>query len=200
MDKQKKIEEMEQYLVQSIVCSKSWKPRDIIEHLTKMIIPENAVVLTREEFEMLLNERKHGNGYRYGKENTEAYYEREVLPKARKETAEKFAEKTNQAINAHRKRVGEDEYVVDARRLIFEVNEICKEIIGVPTTAELLEKGKQKCEVKLAKDIVNSTSKYVECHNCKYQYDCERTYLGGCTDGKEWEEDEGEMLGESKND
>ena len=30
--------------------------------------------------------------------------------------------------------------------------------------------------------------KYVECHNCKEQYDCERTYLGGCTDGKEWEE------------
>ena len=29
-------------------------------------------------------------------------------------------------------------------------------------------------------------NKYVECQNCKYQYDCERTYLGGCTDGKEW--------------
>ena len=33
-------------------------------------------------------------------------------------------------------------------------------------------------------------NKYVECQNCKYQYDCERTYLGGCTDGKEWEEEE----------
>ena len=30
--------------------------------------------------------------------------------------------------------------------------------------------------------------KYVECQNCQEQYDCERTYLGGCTDGKEWEE------------
>ena len=29
--------------------------------------------------------------------------------------------------------------------------------------------------------------KYVDCHNCQNQYDCERTYLGGCTDGKEWE-------------
>lgn len=45
----------------------------------------------------------------------------------RKETAEKFAEKVNQAINAYRKKVGEDEYVIDARRLIFEVNGICKE-------------------------------------------------------------------------
>ena len=32
--------------------------------------------------------------------------------------------------------------------------------------------------------------KYVECFNCQYMYDCERTYLGGCTDGKEWSEDE----------
>ena len=31
--------------------------------------------------------------------------------------------------------------------------------------------------------------KYIECHNCQKQYDCERTYLGGCTDGKEWEDD-----------
>ena len=29
--------------------------------------------------------------------------------------------------------------------------------------------------------------KYINCHNCQNHYDCERTYLGGCTDGKEWE-------------
>ncbi len=35
--------------------------------------------------------------------------------------------------------------------------------------------------------------RYIDCHNCKNQYDCERTYLGGCTDGEEWsEEDENE--------
>ena len=28
--------------------------------------------------------------------------------------------------------------------------------------------------------------KYINCHNCQNHYDCERTYLGGCTDGKEW--------------
>ena len=32
-------------------------------------------------------------------------------------------------------------------------------------------------------------NEYVECNNCKYQYECERTYLGGCTDGEEWGED-----------
>ena len=31
--------------------------------------------------------------------------------------------------------------------------------------------------------------KYVDCHNCKNIYDCERTYLGGCTDGEEWGDD-----------
>ena len=100
----------------------------------------NAVVLTREEY---------GNLVTRPNLNTAI----DVF-ETRKETAEKFAKKTNQAINAHRKKVGEDEYVVDARRLIFEVNEICKEIIGVPTTAELLEKGKKGNEVRLAKDIV----------------------------------------------
>lgn len=30
-------------------------------------------------------------------------------------------------------------------------------------------------------------NKYVNCKDCKEQYDCERTYLGGCTDGKAWE-------------
>ncbi|MBQ9113890.1 MAG: hypothetical protein IJY05_03100 [Clostridia bacterium] len=29
--------------------------------------------------------------------------------------------------------------------------------------------------------------KYIDCKDCQNQYDCERTYLGGCTDGKEWE-------------
>ena len=30
--------------------------------------------------------------------------------------------------------------------------------------------------------------KYINCIDCKYVYDCEQTYLGGCTDGEEWEE------------
>jgi hypothetical protein len=32
----------------------------------------------------------------------------------------------------------------------------------------------------------------IECKDCKYQYDCERTYLGCCSDGKPFEEDEEE--------
>ena len=127
---------------------------DKIEQGTLKEIPENAVVLTREEYEKV----KHVLKY----EPEEAIIRLEDLKKnealysphmfcslggcsgvgkgcnrtckeswiviERKETAEKFAEKANQTINAYRKKVGEDEYVVDARRLIFEVNEICKEI------------------------------------------------------------------------
>ena len=32
-------------------------------------------------------------------------------------------------------------------------------------------------------------SKRVDCSSCKHMYDCDYTYLGGCTNGKEWEED-----------
>ena len=32
--------------------------------------------------------------------------------------------------------------------------------------------------------------KYVECKNCQYFYECAKTYLFGCTHGKEWGEDE----------
>ena len=37
--------------------------------------------------------------------------------------------------------------------------------------------------------------KFIECKNCTNIYDCERTYLGGCTDGEEWE-----SVSEEKND
>lgn len=37
---------------------------------------------------------------------------------------------------------------------------------------------------------MGETTKFIECFNCKYQYDCERTYLDGCTDGEEWDEKE----------
>ena len=87
-------------------------------------IPENAAVLTREEYELFDAVKK---GFPSDTSQLAEKYS-EIGQTARNRTAEKFAEKTNQAINAYRKKVGEDEYVVDARRLIFEVNEICKEI------------------------------------------------------------------------
>lgn len=39
-------------------------------------------------------------------------------------------------------------------------------------------------------ELTCNNCKLVECNNCKHQYDCERTYLGQCTDGEEWGEGE----------
>lgn len=36
---------------------------------------------------------------------------------------------------------------------------------------------------------MGKTTKFVDCHNCKNMWDCERTYLGGCTDGEKWEKE-----------
>jgi 5'-deoxynucleotidase YfbR-like HD superfamily hydrolase len=118
MDKQKQIEEMEQYLVKSIVCSKSWKPRDIIQHLTKMIIPEGAVVLMKEEFEDLKILKDFDYGYHNGESNMKAYYENIRLPEARKETAEKFAE------------MAKEKFAYDIERCKV-IDEICKDVSEV---------------------------------------------------------------------
>ena len=54
------------------------------------ILPEDSVVLSREEYEELQIGKDFDYGYHEGAKNTEAYYENFELPKARKETAEKI--------------------------------------------------------------------------------------------------------------
>lgn len=178
MDKQKQIEEIVKFhcneLYTNGICKEDNKPCvinngnycSVIENakiLLDKLIPENAVVITREEYDELVNlQQTHSEeltnaiqSYEEDKADLKINYDNHIknlekiidrqskdlnsqanrlidlkakLENSRKETAEKFAEKTNQAINAYRKKVVKDEYVVDARRLIFEVNEICKEI------------------------------------------------------------------------
>ena len=60
-------------------------------------IPENAVVLTREEYEELQTGQDFNYGYHNGETNMTAYYENIRLPEVRKETAEKFAERVKMA-------------------------------------------------------------------------------------------------------
>ena len=38
------------------------------------------------------------------------------------------------------------------------------------------------------RDKIKIQRMYLPCYDCAMHYDCERTYLGGCTDGKKWEE------------
>lgn len=56
-------------------------------------IPEGAVVLTQEEYEDLKIAKDFNYGYHNGESNMTSYYENIRLPEARKETAEKFADK-----------------------------------------------------------------------------------------------------------
>lgn len=106
-DKEKQIEEMEQYLVQSIMCSKSWKPRDIIEHLTKMIIPKDSVVLSREEYRCLKSiENSYDpfwfcafGGCEGACKECKDTCEMSIFVKERKETAKTLITKIKQALN-----------------------------------------------------------------------------------------------------
>ena len=81
-------------------------------------IPENAVVLTGEEYDEL-----YIHGYRDGKSFAERFYQPLVRAQARKETAEKFAER----LHSCARNVPYDGNYYD---MIFEydVDEICKEI------------------------------------------------------------------------
>ena len=57
------------------------------KELTNELLPKNAVVLTREEYEGLKMSKDFDYGYHEGFKNTEAYYENVALPQIRKETA-----------------------------------------------------------------------------------------------------------------
>ena len=77
MDKQKRIEEIEQFLARKILGGKSWNTRDIAEGVYELIT-ENAVVLTQEEWATV------------HEQFAQAMYQKEV--NTRKETAENFAD------------------------------------------------------------------------------------------------------------
>ena len=74
-------------------------------------IPENAVVLTDEEYERWQGQTLN-------------------IKKVRKETAEKFAEMVKGFINKHKSPVGGNDFVLNVEQLIFGIDEICKELGG----------------------------------------------------------------------
>ena len=50
---------------------------------------------------------------------------------------------------------------------------------------EVFDDHEIKCKV-----VDDDPDKLVDCCDCKHMYDCERTYLGACTDGEEWSEED----------
>lgn len=83
MDKQKRIEEIEQFLARKILGGRAWNTRDIATSVYELIT-KNAVVLTREDHDYLINDCK-----RWEKLAVEKVDE---IITTRKETIEKFVE------------------------------------------------------------------------------------------------------------
>ena len=109
MDKQigevnEMVEEIEQFLARKILGGKAWNTRDIAEGVYELIT-ENAVVLTREEYERLLKEEtlceRLGNDIDV---KLKYIYELEdKVAQERKETAEKFAERAKELLDKQKK-------------------------------------------------------------------------------------------------
>ena len=76
--------------------------------------------------------------------------------------------------------------------LVSEVHKMAQIALGkqvdIECTKWAIEEGFFDNFVALYKAGDKRVSKIIDCKDCKYQYDCERTYLGGCTDGKRWED------------
>ena len=98
---------------------------DYEKEIKKELIPENAVVIDKEEYEELKLGNDFNYGYNEGYKNTEAYYENFKLPEVRKETAEKFAERLkSMAYQSTDWSHGEHPMVVE----VDYIDEICEEI------------------------------------------------------------------------
>lgn len=94
MDKQKQIEKIEKVLLDRIV-NKTWRASKIAKELYEMIIPENAVVLTREEYEQLA----------IGYKRWEKLAIEDMLTQAEKQTAEKLLDEIDHESNGKTKSI-----------------------------------------------------------------------------------------------
>ena len=102
MDKQNQIEEMNEIaniMIESLGKNGRVADGDGIDIITEAFynagyrkIPENVVVLTKEEYEELQVGKDFNYGYHNGESNMTSYYENIRLPEVRKETAEKIAD------------------------------------------------------------------------------------------------------------
>lgn len=81
----------------------------------------------------------------------------------------------------------------DNDNLVNEVHKMAQIALGkqidMKCTKWAIDEGFFDNFVALYKAGYKRASKIIECKDCQYQYYCERTYLGGCTDGKEWNDD-----------
>ena len=94
-------------------------------------IPENAVVLTREESDELQLGKDFNYGVHCGERNMTLYYENIRLPEARKETVEKFAERLKA-----RYAIFYEETRISIKAIRRDIDEIAKKITEGNSNAE----------------------------------------------------------------
>ena len=97
---------------------------DYEEEIKKELIPENNVVLSREEYEDLQVGKDFNYGYHKGYKNTEAYYENFKLPEERKETAEKIF---TEAIAKIKERFEQTKGYTTCYDIVFALTELAKQ-------------------------------------------------------------------------
>ena len=215
MDKQKQIKKMAKIIKESNLCGFAcdtckYKNIPVVNECKSNLlaeelynagyrkIPENAVVLTEKELYdkgyRKVCEPVIRNGEVVGFVSGADYVPKNLflfgISNARKETAEKFAPLrkyiTEQFRRYHEVRdEAEQSYKT-------ETNEIMKSVCNndwhrADAIMFILEKVGIEYD-EICEEITGEKGSYIDCHKCKHRYDCERTYLGGCTDGEEWSE------------
>ena len=72
-------------------------------------------------------------------------------------------------------------------RLASRISDLRKQGWSIISKRESVEnRFGEKCYIK--RYSLEEHKGVVDCHDCSEMYHCEKTYLGGCTDGKAWEE------------
>lgn len=148
MDKQKQIEEMAKILLETSCkgseCENCAFVKSVKEARETCVclkalynagyckIPENAVVLTREEY------LENGDMYIDGKMEMQRYYDEVEIPKVKKEMAEKFTDFAKSKIDEykkmslqHREKGSKDRecYYLGKEKSMEEILELCKKIL-----------------------------------------------------------------------
>ena len=70
-------------------------------------------------------------------------------------------------------------------RLASRISDLRKQGYSIISKREAVEnRYGEKCYIK--RYSLEEAKDFVDCRDCKNMYHCEKTYLGGCTDGEVW--------------
>jgi hypothetical protein len=77
-------------------------------------------------------------------------------------------------------------------RLASRVSDLRKQGYSIISKREAVKnRFEETCYIK--RYSLEEAKGVVDCKDCKYMYGCEKTYLGSCTDGEVWEDEDGDI-------